>query len=192
MNLERSKELFVKSQECIPGGVNSPVRSFRGMSMTPPFIKSGQGCYIQDEDNNTYTDYVLSWGPMILGHGDQDVKSAITNQLDRGTSFGAPTSLELELANEILDTYASMDMIRMVSSGTAATMSAIRLARGYSGKEKIIKFNGCYHGHGDCLLVEAGSGALTHGEPNSPGVLPDIVKHTLVAEYNQIETVEAL
>lgn len=189
---QRSEKLFSQSQECIPGGVNSPVRSFRGMKISPPFIKSANGCHIVDEDNNSYIDYVLSWGPMILGHGDSDVKNAIKNQLELGTSFGAPTELELQLANEILSVYDSMDMIRMVSSGTEATMSAIRLARGYTGKEKIIKFNGCYHGHGDCLLVEAGSGALTHGEPNSPGVLPDIVKHTLVAEYNEIASVEAL
>ncbi|PCJ20324.1 MAG: glutamate-1-semialdehyde-2,1-aminomutase [Candidatus Cloacimonadota bacterium] len=192
MNLQRSKELFDKSQKCIPGGVNSPVRSFKGMEISPPFIKSAEGCYIIDEDNNTYIDYVLSWGPMILGHGDKDVKDAIGKQLNLGTSFGAPTLLELQLAQEILDIYESMDMIRMVCSGTEATMSAIRLARGYSKKEKIIKFNGCYHGHGDCLLVEAGSGALTHGEPNSPGVLADIAKHTLVAEYNDISSVEAL
>jgi len=187
-----SKQLFEKAQQIIPGGVNSPVRAFNGVGGDPVFIKSAQGAYVIDADNKSYIDYVGSWGPMILGHGHPKVIEAVRHALDSGLSFGAPTEIEVRLAEKIRQIMPSMEMLRMVSSGTEATMSAIRLARGFTRRNKIIKFAGCYHGHADALLVSAGSGALTLGVPSSAGVPESFVQHTLVAEYNDLATVEAL
>ncbi len=190
--LTRSSELFHQAQQQIPGGVNSPVRAFKGVGGDPIFIKSAHGAYIVDEDDNEYIDYVGSWGPMVLGHAHPQVVAAVKKRIDLGLSFGAPTKVEVELANKIVALMPSIEMVRMVSSGTEATMSAIRVARGYTGRNKIIKFVGCYHGHADSLLVQAGSGALTLGVPSSAGVPESIVQHTLLADFNRIETVEAL
>ena len=176
----------------IPGGVNSPVRAFRAVGGTPRFIESAQGAYVVDADGRRYIDYVGSWGPMILGHGEASVVAAIRDQAQRGVSFGAPTALETELAELICERMPSIEMVRMVNSGTEATMSAIRLARGHTGRDKLIKFEGCYHGHGDSLLVKAGSGALTLGVPSSPGVPQSFVEHTLSAVYNDLHSVDAL
>lgn len=184
MNFEKSKKLFEKSKLYMPGGVNSPVRSYAGTGITPPFIVKGQGSKIWDEDGNEYVDYVGAWGPLILGHNNKQVKDAIIHQLENGTSFGAPTSLECETAELICDLIPSVEMIRMVNSGTEATMSALRLARAYTGKSKIIKFAGNYHGHGDSLLIKAGSGALTHGEPDSAGITKETAQNTIIADYN--------
>ncbi len=192
MDCTRSNQLFKTAQRLIPGGVNSPVRAFRSVGSDPLFIKRASGSHIYDEDNNEYIDYVGSWGPMILGHTHPDVVSAVKHCLDNGSSFGAPTELEITLAQMIIVAVPSIEMVRMVSSGTEATMSAIRLARGYTGRDKIIKFSGCYHGHADSLLVKAGSGAATFGVPDSPGVPPDFVKHTLTAEFNSLESVQKL
>lgn len=188
----RSSTLFNTAQQIIPGGVNSPVRAFRSVGSDPVFIKKAFGCHVVDEDNNTYIDYVGSWGPMILGHCHPDVVSAVKQCMDNGSSFGAPTELEITLAQMVIDAVPSIEMVRMVSSGTEATMSAIRLARGYTGRDKIIKFSGCYHGHADALLVKAGSGAATFGVPDSPGVPADFAKHTLTAEYNSLDSVKGL
>ncbi|MGH1471118.1 MAG: glutamate-1-semialdehyde 2,1-aminomutase [Cellvibrionaceae bacterium] len=185
--MTHSEELFAKAQHIIPGGVNSPVRAFKAVGGTPLFIKSAKGAYIFDEDDRRYIDYVQSWGPMILGHAHPDVIQVVKDQMDFGLSFGAPTALETELAEKICSIYTSMDLIRFVSSGTEATMSAIRLARGYTGRDKIIKFEGCYHGHSDSLLVKAGSGALTLGVPSSPGVPSSLTQHTITLSYNNIE-----
>ncbi len=187
-----SETLFAKAQRYIPGGVNSPVRAFHGVGGDPVFFKSGAGAYITAEDGRTYIDYVGSWGPMIVGHAHPHVISAVTSCLQNGLSFGAPTSLEVELAEKICGLIPSIEQIRMVNSGTEATMSAIRLARGYTSRNKIIKFAGCYHGHSDSLLVQAGSGALTLGVPSSAGVPESVVQHTLVAEFNRLDTVQAL
>ena len=168
--MNNSEKLFARALELLPGGVNSPVRAFRGVGGTPLFIRSARGATITDVDGRTYIDYVGSWGPMILGHADPEVVAALAETASRGTSFGAPHELELELAEEIIDAVPSIEMVRMVSSGTEATMSAIRLARGITGRDKLIKFEGCYHGHGDSLLVKAGSGVATLGLPDSPGV----------------------
>jgi glutamate-1-semialdehyde 2,1-aminomutase len=192
MKYQNSLEYMEQAVNLMPGGVNSPVRSFRGMLKPPVFIKSGKGAYITDEDGNSYIDYVLSWGPLILGHCDTHVVDSIRDTACLGTSFGAPCRLELDLARLVQEFVPEMEQIRMVNSGTEATMSALRLARGVTGRDKIIKFNGCYHGHADTLLVQAGSGGLTFGEPNSPGVPSDVVKHTLVAEYNDLESVKRL
>jgi glutamate-1-semialdehyde 2,1-aminomutase len=192
MNLERSRELLKKAAKFIPGGVNSPVRSFKGMSCNPPFIQSGKGAWITDEDSNRYIDYVLSWGPLILGHSHPSVVSALQGQLAKGVSYGAPTELEVELAELLCEICPGLEQVRMVNSGTEATMSAIRLARAVTGRKKLLKFNGCYHGHSDSLLVQAGSGGLTFGEPNSPGILEDLAKHTLTAEYNCLESVKTI
>ncbi len=167
--MSRSETLFANAQKHIPGGVNSPVRAFKSVGGTPLFFKHAEGAYVVDEDDKRYVDYVGSWGPMILGHSHPDVLDAVRKQLDHGLSYGAPTALEVEMADLVCSLVPSMDMVRMVSSGTEATMSAIRLARGYTGRDSIIKFEGCYHGHSDSLLVKAGSGALTFGVPNSPG-----------------------
>lgn len=179
-----SEELFARAVELLPGGVNSPVRAFRGVGGTPLFIRSAHGATITDVEGNTYIDYVGSWGPMILGHADAEVVAALAETAARGTSFGAPHELELELAEEIIDAVPSIEMVRMVSSGTEATMSAIRLARGVTGRDKLVKFEGCYHGHGDSLLVKAGSGVATLGLPDSPGVPASLAENTLTVPFN--------
>ena len=188
--MSRSEQLFSAAQQHIPGGVNSPVRAFKSVGGTPLFFKHAAGAYVTDEDDRQYVDYVGSWGPMILGHSHPEVLAAVRAQLEHGLSYGAPTALETEMANLVCDLVPSMDMVRMVSSGTEATMSAIRLARGYTGRDSIIKFEGNYHGHSDSLLVKAGSGALTLGVPNSPGVPADFAKHTLTLPYNDLAAVE--
>ncbi|MDT8452822.1 MAG: glutamate-1-semialdehyde 2,1-aminomutase [Gammaproteobacteria bacterium] len=182
-------EQFQAAQKHIPGGVNSPVRAFRSVGGDPVFIERAKGAYIYDTQGKQYIDYVGSWGPMILGHAHPDVINAVKTAADNGLSFGAPTEIETEMADKICEIVPSMDMVRMVSSGTEATMSAIRLARGYTGRDKIIKFEGCYHGHSDSLLVKAGSGALTLGVPNSPGVPASVAEHTLTLPYNNLEKV---
>ena len=189
--MSKSEQLFAEAQKHIPGGVNSPVRAFKGVGGTPVFVKRAKGAYIWDEDDKQYTDYVGSWGPMLFGHNYAPVIDAVREGLEFGLSFGAPTAIETEMANMICDMVPSMDLVRMVSSGTEATMSAIRLARGYTGRDKIVKFEGCYHGHSDSLLVKAGSGALTLGEPNSPGVPAALAEHTITLQYNDIENVKA-
>lgn len=188
--LDKSQQAFEKAKKIIPGGVNSPVRSFRSVGGTPPFIKSGQGAYLYDIDGHKYIDYVLSWGPMILGHANPLVTAALKKQLEFGTSYGAPTLLETELAEIITTAIPSIEMIRMVNSGTEATMSALRLARAYTKRNKIVKFAGCYHGHHDSLLVKAGSGATTFGVPDSPGVLPAIASGTITVSYNNMAELE--
>ena len=190
MNKKRSTALYKRAQELIPGGVNSPVRACRSVGMDPLFIDRADGCRLFDADGNAYIDYIGSWGPMILGHRHPLVISAISSALEKGTSFGAPTELEIELAELIVDAVPSVKMVRMVNSGTEATMSAIRLARGYTGRDKIIKFDGCYHGHADSLLVEAGSGVATLQIPGSSGVPATFVEHTLSLPYNDIDTVK--
>ncbi|WP_106476795.1 glutamate-1-semialdehyde 2,1-aminomutase [Phytohalomonas tamaricis] len=184
-----SSELFNRAQRHIPGGVNSPVRAFKGLDMAPVFIERAQGAYLFDVEGKRYIDYVGSWGPMITGHADPDVLAAVRARLDNGLSFGTPTAIETDMADLICEMMPSMDMVRMVNSGTEATMSAIRLARGYTGRDKIVKFEGCYHGHADSLLVKAGSGALTHGEPSSPGVPAALAEHTVTLSYNDIDEV---
>jgi glutamate-1-semialdehyde 2,1-aminomutase len=188
----RSDQLFEQAQKVIPGGVNSPVRSFYGVGGKPLFIKSAHGAYVVDENNKQYIDYVGSWGPMVAGHAHPRIINAVITAMQNGLSFGAPTVIEIKLAEKIQEIMPSIELVRMVNSGTEATMSAIRLARGFTGRDKFIKFTGCYHGHSDSLLVAAGSGALTLGVPSSAGVPVDIAKHTLVAEYNRLDTVTAL
>ena len=192
METSRSSKLFQQAIKSIPGGVNSPVRAFRSVGSDPLFIKKALGPRIFDEDGNAFIDYVGSWGPMILGHCHPQVVAAIKAAVDNGASFGAPTELEITLAEMVIDAVPSIEMVRMVSSGTEATMSAIRLARGYTGRDDILKFSGCYHGHSDSLLVKAGSGLATFGVPDSPGVPADLAKHTLTATYNDLESVRAL
>ena len=192
MENSRSTQLFQQALKSIPGGVNSPVRAFRSVGSDPLFIKRASGPNIFDEDGNAFIDYVGSWGPMILGHCHPNVVAAIKAAAETGCSFGAPTELEITLAEMVIDAYRSIEMVRMVSSGTEATMSAIRLARGYTGRDNILKFSGCYHGHSDSLLVKAGSGAATFGVPDSPGVPADFAKHTLTATYNDLESVREL
>ncbi len=183
-------ELYQEAQKYIPGGVNSPVRAFKQVGGAPVFFKKGEGAYVYDEAGKKYIDYVGSWGPMIVGHAHPEVLDAVIETAKNGLSFGAPTVLETELAKRVLELVPSMDQVRMVSSGTEATMSAIRLARGYTGRDKIVKFEGCYHGHSDSLLVKAGSGLLTFGEPSSPGVPADLTQHTIVIEFNNPEAVK--
>jgi glutamate-1-semialdehyde 2,1-aminomutase len=185
----RSSTLFQQAQQFIPGGVNSPVRAFKAVGGTPLFIERAEGAYLFDVDGNRYIDYVLSWGPMIAGHAHPRVLEAVRERLAKGLSYGAPTALEVELAERLCATVPGMELVRMVSSGTEATMSAIRLARGYTGRDKIVKFEGCYHGHSDSLLVKAGSGALTFGVPSSPGVPAALADHTLTLTYNDIDQV---
>jgi len=192
METSRSSKLFQQAIKSIPGGVNSPVRAFRSVGSDPLFIKKALGPRIFDEDGNAFIDYVGSWGPMILGHCHPQVVAAIKAAVDNGASFGAPTELEITLAEMVIDAVPSIEMVRMVSSGTEATMSAIRLARGYTGRDDILKFSGCYHGHSDSLLVKAGSGLATFGVPDSPGVPADLAKHTLTATYNDLGSVRAL
>ena len=188
----KSDDLFARAQQRIPGGVNSPVRAFRGVGGTPRFIASAQGAYITDADGQPYVDYVGSWGPMILGHGHPAVIEAIRRQAGVGVSFGAPTELEIEMAEHLCARVPALEQVRLCNSGTEATMSALRLARGFTGRDAILKFEGCYHGHSDSLLVKAGSGALTLGVPSSPGVPADTVRHTLTATYNDLASAEAL
>jgi len=190
--LETSEKLFLEACKHIPGGVNSPVRAFKNVGGTPPFIVRAKGAHLYDADNNTYIDYIGSWGPAILGHADPDVLRALNEALKNGLSFGAPTPKEIDLALHLKKAFPSVDLVRFVNSGTEATMSAIRVARGFTGKNKIIKLDGCYHGHADSLLVKAGSGAATHGLPNSAGVPESFTEHTLIAEFNNIDSIAAL
>lgn len=192
MKYQRSSQLFVEAQNYIPGGVNSPVRAFKAVGGTPLFIKKAEGAYLFDEDNNKYIDYINSWGPMILGHAHKPVIEAITERAKLGTSFGTPTELETKIAQLAVSMVPNIDKIRFVNSGTEACMSAVRLARGYTKRNKIIKFAGCYHGHSDSFLIAAGSGASTFGVPNSPGVTPGTAQDTLLANYNDIENVKQL
>ena len=189
IQMTQSEQLFNEAQGYIPGGVNSPVRAFKGVGGTPIFFNHGEGAYLFDADDKKYIDYVASWGPMILGHANQEVIKAVEKVLHNGLGFGAPTKIETELAKKVCELVPSIELVRMVSSGTEATMSAIRLARGYTGRDDIVKFEGCYHGHSDSLLVKAGSGALTLGEPSSAGVPADFAKHTLTLEYNNLAQV---
>lgn len=192
MNYENSKELYDRASKVIPGGVNSPVRAFNSVGGTPLFISRANGAYLWDEDGNKYIDYIGSWGPMLLGHAEPDVVKAVQETAKNSTSFGTPTRLEVDVAELITSSIPGLDKIRMVNSGTEATMSAIRVARGYTGKNKIIKFKGNYHGHGDSFLIEAGSGALTMGEPSSPGVTEGTAKDTLNANFNDLDSVKKL
>ena len=192
LNLEKSAEAFAEAKNLMPGGVNSPVRSYRGMSCPPPFIARAEGSHIYDIDGNEYIDYVGSWGPMIVGHAHPQVVKALQEAAARGTSYGAPTLLESQLAKKVMEVYPSMEVIRMVNSGTEATMSALRLARGYTGRNKIVKFIGCYHGHSDSLLVKAGSGLATFGVPDSPGVTPGTAEDTITVPYNDFEAFKAV
>lgn len=183
-------KIFNESKKFMPGGVNSPVRAFKDVNLNPPVIKTGEGTYIYDEDGNEYIDFVGAWGPMILGHCDEDVVKAITDTAKKAIAFGAPTELELKLAEHLCNTVDNIDMIRMVNSGTEATMSAVKLARGFTGKNKIVKFAGCYHGHFEGFLVSAGSGVMTEGIPGSAGVPQDSIKNTLIANYNDVENLK--
>ncbi|TCS36143.1 glutamate-1-semialdehyde 2,1-aminomutase [Reinekea marinisedimentorum] len=186
-----NSDLFTRAQQCIPGGVNSPVRAFKGVGGTPVFFEQASGSTLTDSNGKTYIDYVLSWGPMILGHGAEVVRKAVHEQVDKAMSFGAPTELEIEMAEKVCELYPSIEKVRMVNSGTEATMSAIRLARGFTGRDILVKFEGCYHGHADSLLIKAGSGALTLGVPTSPGVPESVAKHTVTLEYNNADDVRA-
>ena len=190
--MTQSETLFERACQHIPGGVNSPVRAFNGVGGTPLFIERAEGAYLYDADGKAYIDYVGSWGPMICGHANPEIVAAVKQAADNGLSFGAPTELEIELAERICAIMPGMDQVRMTNSGTEATMSAIRLARGFTGRDKIVKFEGCYHGHGDSLLVKAGSGALTMGVPSSPGIPAALAENTLTLEFNNIEQVSAL
>ncbi|WP_372753583.1 glutamate-1-semialdehyde 2,1-aminomutase [Mariniflexile sp.] len=192
MNYKRSSALFAQAENVIPGGVNSPVRAFKGVGGTPIFVKEAKGAYLYDEDDNRLIDYINSWGPMILGHAHKPVVDAVVEKAKKGTSFGMPTEIETKIAELAVSMVPNIDKIRFVNSGTEACMSAVRLARGYTKKDKIIKFAGCYHGHSDSFLIQAGSGASTFGTPNSPGVTQGTAKDTLLARYNDIENVEEL
>ena len=192
MRLDQSKAIFSRAQSLIPGGVNSPVRAYSSVGGTPPHLKKGQGPLVWDEDGNEYVDMVLSYGPLILGHGNEEVKEALHSAVESGTTFGAPTRGELAIAELICERVAPVEMVRLVNSGTEATLSAARLARAATGRNRIIKFNGCYHGHGDSFLVRAGSGGLTLGAPDSPGVPKSLAELTLVAEYNDLEDTSSL
>ncbi|WP_421220241.1 glutamate-1-semialdehyde 2,1-aminomutase [Aeromonas enteropelogenes] len=187
--MSKSDQLFEQARQTIPGGVNSPVRAFNGVGGTPRFIDHADGAYLYDVDGQAYVDYIGSWGPMLLGHNHPVIKAAVIKAVEKGLSYGAPTEIEVLMAEKVRRIVPSMEQVRMVNSGTEATMSAIRLARGYTGRDKIVKFEGCYHGHADSLLVKAGSGALTLGQPNSPGVPADFAKHTLTCVYNDLDSV---
>lgn len=191
-NIEKSIALFDKAKSLMPGGVNSPVRAFKNINGNPVFFEKAKGAYLFDADGNEYIDYIGSWGPMIMGHSHPEVVNAIKNQADLGTSYGAPTGLESDVASLIIQCIPSIEKIRMVNSGTEATMSTIRLARGYTNKNKIIKFDGCYHGHVDSLLIKAGSGVSTFGLPDSPGIPKDLAKHTITCPYNDVEAFEKI
>ena len=188
----KSHQLFEKAKKVIPSGVNSPVRAFKSVGGMPVFITHAKGAYLYDQDGNKYIDFINSWGPMILGHSHPEVVRQVQKTVEKGTSFGAPTELETQLANLVVEMVPNIDQIRMVNSGTEACMSAIRLARGYTAKNKFIKFAGCYHGHADCFLIQAGSGASTFGSPNSPGVTKDTVKDTLLATFNDLDSVDSI
>lgn len=190
--MSRSEDLFAQAQLTIPGGVNSPVRAFNGVGGSPIFIERADGAYMYDADGQRYIDYVGSWGPMILGHNNAAIREATHAAVDRGLSFGTPTASEITMAEKIISLVPSIEKVRMVNSGTEATMTAIRLARGYTGRDKILKFEGCYHGHADALLVKAGSGALTLGVPNSPGIPEDFAKHTLTVTFNDLDSVRKI
>ncbi|WP_026294536.1 glutamate-1-semialdehyde 2,1-aminomutase [Salinimonas chungwhensis] len=190
--MQKSEALFARAQKTIPGGVNSPVRAFKAVGGTPRFITKADGPYMWDADGKRYIDYVLSWGPMVLGHNNDKIREAVIEAAASGLSFGAPTEAEILMAEKVNQMVPSMEMVRMVNSGTEATMSSIRIARGYTGRNKIVKFEGCYHGHADSLLVKAGSGALTMGVPSSPGVPDEVAKHTLTVEFNNLDSVEAV
>lgn len=190
MHYDKSIKAYEKAKNVIPGGVDSPVRAFKSVGGTPLFIKKGEGAYLVDVDNNRYVDYVQSWGPLIFGHANKTIEKAVIKAVKKGLSFGAPTKAETKLASLICSIFPEIDKVRFVSSGTEAVMSAIRLARGFTCKDDIIKFEGCYHGHSDSLLVQAGSGAVTFGTPSSPGVPADLTKHTLLAKYNDIKSVK--
>lgn len=190
MNTSKSKEIYEESKKYIPGGVNSPVRAFNSVGMDPVFINKGNGSKVYDEDGNEYIDFICSWGPLIFGHSNEDILSNVDEVIKRGTSYGMPTEIELKMAKLITEMSPSVEMVRMVNSGTEATMSAIRLARGYTNRDKIIKFEGCYHGHSDSLLVKTGSGALTFSVPTSPGVTEGTTKDTLVCTYNDLDSVK--
>lgn len=192
MNTEKSSALFARAKNVMPGGVNSPVRAYRSVGMDPLFIERAKGNRVWDADGNEYIDFIGSWGPMILGHADPDVTEAVAKQMEKGFSYGACTALEVEMAGLMTEHVPHLDMVRMVNSGTEATMSAIRVARGYTGRSKIIKFAGCYHGHSDSLLVKAGSGAMTFGNPDSAGVTKGAAADTLIAEYNNLQSVKDL
>ncbi|MFI1772084.1 glutamate-1-semialdehyde 2,1-aminomutase [Thalassobellus citreus] len=192
MNYQRSSALFAEAEKVIPGGVNSPVRAFKAVGGTPIFVKEAKGAYLYDEDGNRLIDYINSWGPMILGHAHKPVVDAVVEKAKKGTSFGMPTEIETQIAELAVSMVPNIDKIRFVNSGTEACMSAVRLARGFTGKDKIIKFAGCYHGHSDSFLIQAGSGAVTFGSPNSPGVTEGTAKDTLLARYNDIENVQEL
>ncbi|MGY4109669.1 glutamate-1-semialdehyde 2,1-aminomutase [Aeromonas encheleia] len=187
--MSKSDQLFEQARQTIPGGVNSPVRAFNGVGGTPRFIDHADGAYLYDVDGQAYVDYIGSWGPMLLGHNHPAIKAAVIKAVEKGLSFGAPTEIEVLMAEKVRQIVPSMEQVRMVNSGTEATMSAIRLARGYTNRDKIVKFEGCYHGHADSLLVKAGSGALTLGQPNSPGVPADFAKHTLTCVFNDLASV---
>jgi glutamate-1-semialdehyde 2,1-aminomutase len=192
MTTKNSQELFDKAKNYIPGGVNSPVRAFRAVGGNPLFIKSAKGAYLYDEDGNAFIELINSWGPMILGHANELVEKAVADAIQLGFSYGAPTRREVEMAELITSIVPSVEKVRMVNSGTEATMSAIRVARGYTGRDKIIKFEGCYHGHGDSFLIAAGSGAITFGHPDSPGVTKGVANDTLTAPYNDLAAVQTL
>ena len=192
MRYERSSALFAQAKQVIPGGVNSPVRAFKAVGGTPIFIQKAKGAYLFDEDDNKYIDFISSWGPLILGHGYKPVVQAVQEQAEKGTSYGIPTELETKIAELAITMAPNIDKIRFVNSGTEACMSAVRLARGFTGREKIIKFSGCYHGHSDAFLIQAGSGAVTFGSPNSPGVTQGTAKDTLLATYNNVDSVTQL
>ena len=192
MRYQRSSALFRAANKVLPGGVNSPVRAFKAVGGTPVFVKEAKGAYFTDEDGNRYIDFISSWGPLLFGHGFQPVIEAVIDRARKGTSFGMPTALETELAELVVSMVPNIDKVRFVNSGTEACMSAIRLARGYTGRDKIVKFAGCYHGHADAFLIQAGSGAVTFGSPNSPGVTQGTARDTLLAHYNDLASVEAL
>ncbi|MBP9499952.1 MAG: aminotransferase class III-fold pyridoxal phosphate-dependent enzyme, partial [Acetoanaerobium sp.] len=191
MNRDKSNALYEKAKNYIPGGVNSPVRAFGSVDKAPIFVDRADGAYIYDIDGNKYLDYISSWGPLIFGHNDPEMIETFKSSLEKGITYGVPSYIEVDMAQEIVKAYPACEMVRMVNSGTEATMSAIRTARGYTGKDKLIKFEGCYHGHSDCLLVKSGSGTLTFNAPTSLGVPEDVIKDTIVCTFNDIESVKS-